>query len=168
MRKMLRLAAVAVALASTGMASSAYAAGATATASAEILTSLTVTKNADLSFGQIAVNSDGTVVLASDGTTRTCSSGLVCAGAPALSKFTVTGTSGVGISATVDQTSIQLTHAVDTTKKFTLTMDAPNFPAGSTLTSGSAVFNVGGSLAVVAANAIPGVYSGTFNVTVTY
>ena len=167
MRNSIRLAATSAVLA-LSFASAAQAADtATATASAEVLSTISVTKDVGLSFGQIAVNGDGTVALAGDGQV-TCSANLVCAGTAAPASFTITGTADVGVTAAVDQASINLTHTVDGTKQLVLDNWDVYFPAGSTLTGGDAVFNVGGTLNVVAANAIAGVYQGSFDVTVEY
>ena len=167
MRNSIRLAAVSAVLAASFASSAQAADTATATASAEVLSTISVTKDLDMSFGQVAVNGDGTVVLAPAGGVP-CSAQLVCPGSNQPPLFTVPGTADVGVTASVDQTSISLVHATDTTKTFTLDSFAVDFPGGNTLTGGDAVFNVGGTLNVTAANALAGVYSGTFDVTVEY
>ena len=167
MRKSIRLAAVSIAAAAS-FASAAHAADtATATASAEVLSTIAVTKDLDMSFGQVAVNGDGTFVLGADGT-FSCTAALICAGTRQAAQFTVTGTAGVAVTACVNQASIDLVHATDNTKTFTLDNFVVDFPSGNTLAGGSSTFNVGGTLNVVAANALAGVYSGSFDVTVEY
>lgn len=168
MRKSIRLAAVGAVLAAASFASAAQAADtATATASAEVLSTIAVAKDLDMSFGQVAVNGDGTFVLGADGT-YSCTAALICAGTRQAAAFTITGTADVGVTASVNQTSIDLVHATDNTKTFTLDTFTVDFPAGNTLVGGSTSFNVGGTLNVVAANALAGVYSGSFDVTVEY
>lgn len=168
MRNTIRLAGLS-ALAALSFASSAHAAGtATASASAEVLSTLSVTKTADIAFGSIAVNADGTYVLGADGT-YSCSAGLVCSGTRNPASFTVAGSaSAIGVAASVVQSSIVLTHATDSTKTFTLSNFTTHFPSGSSLVSGSTAFNVGGTLNLTAANALQGTYAGSFDVTVEY
>lgn len=168
MRNFTRIAAAAAALATLSFGSVANAAAsASATATAQVLSTLAVTKTRDLQFGQIAVNGNGNIVLNADGT-GSCPSTIICTGSRNSAQFSVTGTAGAGVTAAVTQTSIDLVHATDTTKKFTLDTFTVDFPAGSTLTSGSTSFNVGGTLHVTSAAALAGVYSGTFNVNVEY
>jgi len=168
MRNKIRLAGLA-AVAAVSFASSAQAAdSATATASVDVLSTISVAKDNDMSFGTIAVNSDGTFVLGADGT-YSCTAGLICAGTRAAAGFTVTGTAAnVGVAASVDQASITLTHDTDNTKTFTLDNFTTYFPAGNSIVSGTTSFNVGGTLHVTSANALQGTYSGDFDVTVEY
>lgn len=168
MLKSFRIAATGAALAAVSFATTAQAAdSATATATAEVLATISVTKTLDMSFGQIAVNGDGTFVLNADGT-YTCSGTLICTGTRRAAEFLVEGTAAVGVTASVDQTSIDLVHTVDNTKEFVLDDFTVDFPAGNSLVGGEATFNVGGTLNVVSAMALAGVYSGTFDVTVEY
>lgn len=169
MRNFNRIAAASAAvLATLSFGSAAQAAGtASATATATVLSTLSVTKTRDLQFGQIAVNGNGNIVLAADGT-GTCPAAIICTGPRASAAFQVNGTAGVGVTANVTQTSINLVHATDTTKIFQLDGFTVDFPAGSTLTSGSTTFNVGGTLHVTTAAALAGTYTGTFNVNVEY
>lgn len=168
MRNIIRLAGLS-ALAAVSFAGTAHAAGtATATASAEVLSTLAVTKTADIAFGSIAVNADGTYILGADGT-YSCTAGLVCSGTRNPAAFTVTGSATtIGVVASVVQPSIVLTHTTDSTKTFTLSNFTTHFPSGSSLVSGSTAFNIGGTLALTAANALQGTYSGSFDVTVEY
>lgn len=169
MRNSIRIAAVSSAvLAALSFGSAAQAAAtASATATAQVLSTLSVTKTRDLQFGQIAVNGSGNVVIGADGT-GSCPTTIICTGTRDSASFTVTGTAGTGVTANVVQTSINLVHATDTTKIFLLDGFTVDFPTGSTLTSGTTNFNVGGTLHVTTAAALAGVYSGTFNVNVEY
>ena len=169
MNNTIRLAAIAGMLASAAsLTTAANAATASASASAEILSALNVAKDKDLNFGQIAVNGAGTVVVGTGAIADSCSALLVCAGSTQKAQFTVTGAKNIGVTAAVQQSSISLTSGANsmTLDNFTL-----YFPTGTTLTgsgaTGSAPFEVGGTLHVAAGQAT-GVYSGTFNVNVSY
>lgn len=169
MRNSIRLAAAAAAtLTVLSFGSTAHAAATeSATASAEVLSTITVTKDQDMSFGQIAVNGNGTYTLNTD-SSHSCTSALICTGTRRAAEFTINGTVATAVSATVTQSSVNLVHATDATKSFVLNNFTVAFPDGNTLVATGAQFNVGGTLNVVAANAIAGVYSGTFNVNVEY
>lgn len=83
-------------------------------------------------------------------------------------EFLVTGTEATAVVATVDESSINLVHATDATKSFVLDNFVVEFPDGNTLVSGGTSFNVDGTLSIVSAQALAGVYNGTFNVNVEY
>ena len=154
-----------------GFATTSFAqATATATATGTIITPITITKNADMSFGNIAVQAatGGTVVLAPAGT-RTSTSGVTLpatTGTVTAAAFTVDGTGSLTYSITLPSTAT-LTRASGSE-----TMTAGTFtsnPSGTgTLSSGTQDIAVGATL-TVAAGQVPGVYtSGNFNVTVNY
>jgi hypothetical protein len=143
---------------------------ATATATATVITPISISKNADMSFGNIAVQSGtgGTVVLAPAGT-RTSTSGVTlptAAGTVTAAAFTVTG-SGSSTYAITLPTTVTLTHSGGVQ-----TMAAGSFtsnPSGTgTLSSGTQDIAVGATL-TVGAGQLAGTYtSGNFNVTVNY
>ncbi|MFT4026744.1 MAG: DUF4402 domain-containing protein [Novosphingobium sp.] len=169
MKNTIRLAAAVAALAAAGsLATAANAATASASASAEILSTLNVVKDQDLNFGQIAVNGAGTVVVGTGATPDSCSALLVCAGSTQKANFVVTGAKNIGVAASVQQTSVSLTSGSNSMALDNFTL---YFPNGTTLTgsgtTGSTNFEVGGTLHVAAGQAT-GVYSGTFNVNVSY
>lgn len=168
MRNSIRIAAVGAALASSLAFSGAAnaAASATANANAEILSTISVVKDQDMDFGQIAVNGADTLVISADeGNPAACPTNLICAGARAPAKFTISGTAGVGTTAAVRQASVSLTSG---TNSMTLNSFTVFFPNGNTLNaSGDAQVNVGGSLAVGAGQAA-GLYTGSFDVDVEY
>ena len=158
-------------LAFTGISSASFGqATATATASATIITPISITKNADMSFGNISVQSGtgGTVVLATAGT-RTSTSGVTLpatAGSVSAASFTVNGSGSSTYTITLPST-VTLTRASGSE-----TMTAGSFtsnPSGTgALSSGTQDIAVGATL-TVAAGQVPGVYtSGNFNVTVNY
>lgn len=162
---------IAMAILLTGFTTAASAqASATATATATIITPISISKTADMSFGNIAVQSatGGTVVLDAAGT-RTSTSGVTLpatAGTVTAAAFTVNGTGSYTYAVTLPSTAT-LTRASGTE-----TMVASSFtsnPSGTgALTAGTQNIAVGATLTVAAAQ-VAGVYtSGNFNVTVNY
>lgn len=143
---------------------------ATATATATVITPISIAKNADMSFGNLAVQAGtgGTVVLAPAGT-RSPTSGVTlpaATGTVTAASFTVTG-SGSSTYAITLPTTVTLTHSggVQTMSAGTFTS---NPSATGTLSSGTQDIAVGATL-TVAAGQLAGVYtSGNFNVTVNY
>ncbi|MEQ1498404.1 MAG: DUF4402 domain-containing protein [Novosphingobium sp.] len=169
MRNTLRLAAVGAALAAASLATSAQAAAsATATATAEVLSSLTVTVDpgSQLDFGQIAANNGGTVTVNADATVASTGD-LISTGTRSPVALTVTGSANSMVFVTLPTTAVNLTRV-----GFTETMSlggfnsSPNgaFQLGAT---GTGNFTVGGTL-TVGASQTPGVYRGTFSVSVEY
>ncbi len=145
---------------------------ATATATATIVTPISISKNADMSFGNIAVQAatGGTVILAPAGTRTTGGAGGVtlpaATGTVTAADFTVNGNGSYTYAITLP-TTVTLTRASGSE-----TMTASSFtstPSGTgTLSSGTQDLTVGATLTVIAAQ-VPGVYtSGNFNVTVNY
>jgi hypothetical protein len=162
---------IATAILMTGFVTASYSqATATATATATIIAPISITKTADMSFGNLAVQAGtgGTVVLAPAGT-RTSTSGVTLpatAGTVTAATFTVDGTGSFTYAITLPSTAT-LTRASGSE-----TMTASSFtsnPSGSgALTAGTQDIAVGATLTVAAAQ-VPGVYtSGNFNVTVNY
>ncbi len=142
----------------------------TAPTTATIVTPISIAKNTDMSFGNIAVQTStgGTVVLAPAGT-RTRTSGVTLpatTGTVTAATFTVTGTGTFSYAITLP-TSITITHSGGVQ-----TMTATSFtsnPSGTgALSSGTQNITVGATLTVAAAQ-LEGVYtSGNFSVTVNY
>lgn len=168
MRTSLRLALVGAAVSAVSLGSAAHAAtSATATATAEVLSTLTLTADSALNFGQIAANTGGTVTVNADGTTG-FSGSLVSTGTRAPAGFTVGGTNGASVVVSLPAGPATLTR-VSGTETMLLSGFNSN-PAGAIVlnaTTGLANFNVGGTLNV-ASGQVAGVYSGTFNVSVEY
>ena len=143
---------------------------ATATATATIITPISISKNADMSFGNIAVQAatGGTVILVPAGT-RSGTGGVTLpstAGTVSAATFTVTGSGSLTYSITLPS-SVTLTHSGGIQ-----TMAAASFTSNpsstGTLSSGTQDIAVGATL-TVAAGQLAGVYtSGNFNVTVNY
>lgn len=164
-RNVMAVSAAAAALATASTASAATTA--TADARAEILSTLTLTVRSGsvLDFGQIANNGGGSVVLAASGA-RTCSALLICVGASSPVTFDVTGTPDTGVRVTLPSSAATLTGG-STGATMSLASFTSFFPAGNTLVAGATSFQVGGTLAVGAAQAAD-VYTGQFAVSVEY
>ncbi|MCF6408017.1 DUF4402 domain-containing protein [Chitinophaga filiformis] len=144
---------------------------ASATATATIVTPISITKDVDMNFGNVAVQSTtgGTVVLTPAGT-RSATGGVTlpttATGTVTAASFTVSGTSGYSYAITLPSTALTITSGSNTMTVTTFTSD----PSGTgTLTGGSEVVNVGATLNVSAAQAAGTYVSATpFDVTVNY
>ena len=167
MRNTFRIALVGAALSAVSFASAASAAtSATANATAEVLSTLTVTADSALNFGQIAANTGGTVTVNGDSTVASTGT-LISTGTRAPAGFTVTGTPGVNVVLTLPGTAT-LTR-VSGTQTMSITGFNSNRSGAFQLAAGtgSATFAVGGTLGV-ASGQVAGVYNGTFSVSVEY
>lgn len=165
---MLKLSAFAALLLACATNASAQGVSATANAEASIVSPITITKNTDLRFGNIAAGaSAGTVVLSPagartpSGVTLPTTTGTVTA-----ATFTVNGTPGYTYSITLPSSPLTLNNGANTmtVNAFTSTPT----PTG-TLVGGTDALNVGATLNVGAAQA-PGTYTSAspFTVTVNY
>jgi len=140
---------------------------ATASASARIVTPLEITKNVDLAFGNIAAGpSAGTVTIATDGT-RLGNGGvtLIAAGnVNSAAQFAITGYPSATFAITLPST-INISNGSSQ-----MAVDGFVSDLGNTSTldlNGQAGMNVGATLNVNAAQE-PGLYTGSFDVTVAY
>ncbi len=168
-KTVLRLSACALILLAFGNKASAQA-SATATSSATIVTPITITKTADMNFGNVAVQTatGGTVVM-TPAAVRSATSGVTLpgtSGTVSAASFTVNGQSGYTYAITLPS-SVTLTDAAShsmTVDNFTSTPTATG-----TLTGGTETLNVGATLNVTAAQTA-GVYTSStpFTVTVNY
>jgi hypothetical protein len=177
MRNSIRFAAAALAIASFGSAANA-ATTATGTATAEVLSTLTVTQDTDLRFGQIAANTGGTIVIPADSAQAISTTGtLVSTGTRGAAGFTVVGNRGVRVQLSSLATATDLTYQgtwVVLTQGPVPTMTLGSLSSHWTnnidvldATTGEAEVSVGGTL-TVGANQEPGLYSGTFSFSVEY
>src|SRR5665647_457690 len=143
----------------------------TATATATIITPISLAKNVDMNFGNIAVGaSGGTVVLAPAGT-RSATGGVtlpVTAGTITAADFTVSGNAAYTYAITLP-TTVTLTRASGTeTMDATAFTSTPSSTGALDATLGTQDLTVGATLTVAAAQ-VAGIYtSGTFDVTVNY
>lgn len=147
---------------------------ATATSTATIVTPISIAKDVDMNFGNVAVKAAGTVVLpASSAPTRTFTGGITLpnvTGTVAAAQFTVSGQNNYTYAITLPST-LTLTRASGSE---TMVVDnfvsTPTVAAAGTLSgTGSQTLYVGATLNVGAAQAA-GVYENAagFNVTVNY
>ena len=167
MKKVILSAAVIIGFATAANAQ----ATATATASATIVTPITIVKDVDMNFGNVAVSatSGGTVVLPTTGV-RTKTGGVTLPAVPgtvAAASFTVSGEANYTYAITLPSAALSISNG-------TATMTVDNFisnPAstGALNGTGTQTVQIGATLNVGAAQA-PGAYlSATpFNVTVNY
>ena len=146
---------------------------ATATASATIVTPITINKDVDMNFGNVAVSAlnAGTVVMTPGGV-RSATLGVTLpavAGSPTAASFTVSGESGYTYAITLPTTPLTITSGSNT-------MTVDNFisnPSGTGILSvgatASQTLQVGATLNVAAGQA-SGTYTSTtpFPVTVNY
>lgn len=145
-----------------------------ATASADvfatIVTPISITKNSDMNFGNIATNGTvGTVVLSPAGA-RIASSGVTLpatTGTVSAASFTVEGSGNYTYTITLP-TSVIISSGTDqmTVNNFTSTPDAAT---GGTLTAGEQTITIGATLNLIA-NQAAGIYESdtAFDVTVNY
>jgi Domain of unknown function (DUF4402) len=146
----------------------AHADTAVATAKAITLAPLSIVKYGDLDFGTIvATGAAGTVDVDAATDARSTSGGATAAGgAPTAARFYTYGTGLQTLEVTLGAPPT-LTHATSaaTMNVTALTLDQPTITFLSA--AGLVDLHVGGTLAV-GANQPDGLYSGTFDVTVTY
>jgi hypothetical protein len=146
---------------------------ATSSATATIVTPISIVKNIDMNFGNIAVtNNGGNVILAAAGT-RTATGGVTLpavAGTVSAAAFTVSGQSGYTYDITLPSGNIVLSSGANSMNINTFTSSV-GLTAGalSTGSTGSQSFTVGATINVNA-NQAAGTYttSTPFNVTVNY
>ena len=139
-----------------------------ASVNANVIKPLTLTALQDLDLGTITLTpgvwSGATVGISRMGVVS-CSPDLICAGAPQVARFKVTGTNKMVVLITAPD--VTLTNQSDASQKLILKIDNPG---QMTLTSSGqpgSDFDLGGSLTLSSTTAA-GVYSGTIQVTVDY
>ncbi|MBS0027752.1 DUF4402 domain-containing protein [Chitinophaga sp. 22321] len=144
---------------------------ASATATATIVTPISIVKDVDMNFGNVAVQSTagGTVVLTPAGV-RSRTGGVTlpstATGTVTAASFTVTGTGSYSYSITLPSTALTITSGSNT---MTVTNFVSNPTGVGTLTAGTQTLTVGATLNVSAAQAAGTYVSGTpFDVTVNY
>lgn len=137
----------------------------TAQAFANIVTPISIKKNIDLNFGNIAASGSNFTVALSAAGVRSSTGGTgtlpSVMGTVTAAEFTASGLTGATYAVTLPS-SITITHGTNN-----MTVDDFNSNATLTLTDGSETFNVGATLNV-GANQVAGAYTGTFNVVVNY
>lgn len=152
-----------------GFSASSFAQSATATATCTVLAAITITKIADMNFGNIVPGAAGTVVIAPEGT-RSVGSGtpVLSGGTVSAAVFTVSGTGSSTYSISLPPNGYTITNGTQT-----MILNAFTSTPGGTgqLTGGNQTLSVGATLSVglISSNP-PGVYTGTepFTITVAY
>ena len=143
---------------------------ATASASATIITPITIVKNVDMKFGNVAVSATlaGTVIMAPAGSRTTGGAGGVTlpatTGTVSAASFTVSGQSGYTYAITLPSTAT----ITDPVSSSTMTVNGFTSSPATTglLTGGSQTLTVGATLNVGAAQT-PGTYTNASGVPVT-
>ena len=177
MTKFLRFGAAGAAIFAVCGAAPAFAQDtATADATAEVLQALNLSLDSGtLDFGAIVVNGADTLTLTPAGTMDCANKQVVCAGTTDVPTFEVTGTDGAAVTINLPTANVNLVVAGGSAavaeetlvlNNFTSSANGTNGPE-ATLTGGSALFTVGGTLNI-GANQDAGVYTGTFDVSVEY
>jgi hypothetical protein len=154
-----------------GIATGTYAQEtASATATAAVIAPISITKDVDMNFGNVAVQSTtgGTVVLTPEGT-RTKTGGVTLpttTGTVTAASFTIGGTGNYTYAITLPSTALTITSGANTMTVTAFT----STPSGTgQLTAGTQTLNVGATLNVSAAQPAGTYVSGTpFDVTVNY
>jgi hypothetical protein len=158
----------AVVLGATGLVDSAYAI--TADATANVVQAITVTQTRALNFGKFVQQNGGTVSLtAVDTTVLGGSSVRVNPSTAASGKFTVVGDGAATYTFTADSTAT-LTGTDTTTmavSSITPSVTTGGTLSGSTGSQGTQLVYVGATVTQGTNNG-PGLYSGTYSVTVAY
>lgn len=136
-----------------------------ATSSITIVRGITIARDTNLAFGRcIQPTAAATVAIAVDGTRTT--TGISCLGGmTSAAAFTVTGDGGASLSIAVPASVTMTGPGTDIVVN--LVNNAPTVLGGTADTLGSAVFQVGGT-ATLAAAQTQGAYSGIFQVTAAY
>ena len=139
-----------------------------ASVNASVTRPLTLSAQQNLDLGTITLMpgswSGATAGISRSGVV-TCNPNLICAGAPTVARFKVTGSNKMVVLITAP--SATLVNQADASQKLTLTIDSPG---QVTLTSSGEPgnnFNLGGSL-TLSSSTPAGTYSGTLQVTVDY
>ena len=162
---------LAIAVIALGLSNSSFAqATATASASATIITPITIIKNIDLNFGNVAVSATlaGNVVLSPAGTRTTGGAGGVTlpatTGTVAAANFTVSGQGSYTYAITLPSSCV-ITDAASNTMTVNAFTSTPS-ATGLLSSGGSQTLTVGATLNVSAAQA-SGVYTNATGVPVT-
>jgi hypothetical protein len=146
-------------------------------AGAELVVPMVLTLTTPLHFGTLVYTGAGTCVLATLLNARNFNGLLLTSSATPTATngvYHVTGTIGQTYAVTLPAT-ITVTHTTIGTGVNTMTISALNYhclSAGADNTAGTLIagaddFRVGGTLTALAAQ-VPGIYAGTFNITVDY
>jgi hypothetical protein len=174
---------LALALGALVMAGGAMAATANLTATATVITPIAITQTVPLAFGSFSTSEAAQTVAVSAAGGRTATGALLSMKtSPTAAAFTITGEESYTFALTMPAAAQTLTHT-DNTSTMAVVLTAPTAASGYTAIVGTGtawtgvigkiddlthtLFTVGGTLTTVAAQT-PGVYSGSYAVTVEY
>jgi spore coat protein U-like protein len=139
-----------------------------ASVNANVIKPLKLMALQNLDLGTITLT-PGTWSGATVGISRTgvvsCSSDLICSGAPQVARFKVTGTNRMVVLITASD--VTLTNQSDASQTLTLKIDNPGQVALTSSGQPGSDFDLGGWL-TLSSTTVSGVYSGTIEVTVDY
>jgi hypothetical protein len=159
----------ALAIVLIGFSANSFAQNATASATCTIVAGITITKNADMNFGNIVPGTAGTVIISPSGT-RAVGSGtpVLSGGTVSAAVFTVSGTGSSTYSISLPPHGYTITNGT-----YTMTLNSfTSTPSGAgQLSGGNQTLSVGATLSVgIISNNPAGVYTGAspFTVTVAY
>lgn len=164
----------ALALALAAVTLSSQAVEGTASATATVIAPIAISKAMDLNFGKFAPGAGGSITVSTSGAPT--STGIVrsTTATPTAAKFNVTGDANATYAITYTGTSTVLTDAADNTMAMTIHSDltggngtTTTVSSGTLSETGSESIFVGGTL-TVAANQVPGTYTGAVKVQVEY
>jgi hypothetical protein len=168
MKKIFTLVTLITAAVAVSTTANAQATSPVAASGATIVAPITIVKDVDLNFGNVAVSAvAGTVVLATDGA-RTSTGGItlpVNTGTVTAAKFTVGGQDDYTYTIALPTAAITLT-GVTPANTMTLTTVVSDPATTGKLTSGTQTLLVGGTLNVIGGQ-LADVYSNTTGLTVT-
>lgn len=139
-------------------------------ANAQILGAIELTVVNPLEFGGIVPGAGGTVQIETDGNRiLTTVTGVTASTTPTAASYTVTGTGLVPYTITIPTASFNITNTTGSgVETMAVTaMDCSQALASTFAANGTDAFTVGGTLTVANAQE-PGLYTGTFDVTVEY
>lgn len=167
MKKTLIGAAIVAAIAFTGAANAQSTASATFNVGARIVSPISITKIADMNFGDVVPSSSaGTVVLTTAGARSvTGGASLGLTGATSAATFTVNGQANYTYAITLPSAANISDGASHTMSVGTFTSSPSS--TGTLDAGGSQALALGATLNV-GASQVPGTYSGSFSVTVAY
>jgi hypothetical protein len=146
----------------------------TASASAKVMVPITIAKTADLAFGKFAVNgaAGGTVTVSTSGVRSGSGVYIPAADTTTAARFTITGEANASFSIDLGGPSTTLTGGGGSmTLTYASDLTGGNTTSGlatiGTLTSGTQILYVGGTLAV-SGTQVAADYTGTVSATVLY
>lgn len=136
---------------------------------AQVSKPLTLTMVQSLDLGTIVLGpgswSGATVGISRSGAFTCGNSNVTCSGSSQVATYNATGSNGA--TAHITAPNVTLTNQNDASKTLTLVVDNPGVITFSNSGSKGVNFSLGGTITLSSATA-PGVYNGTFNVTVDY